>query len=113
MARTAAGPESIFPELPVKAYFCCGANPPVAPLGKLSCFFASRSAKVPCLELAGSVAHFLCSDIFSFTGSLLEHLCPVVPDSRGSILHPYVGSDRGRGWVEGALGGVSGKLKGA
>lgn len=86
MAPIAAAPESIFPEFPVKVYFCCGGNPPVAPLGKLSWFLASQSAKVLCLGFAGSDAHFLCSDIFSFTGSLLEHLRPVVTDSRGSIL---------------------------
>lgn len=87
MAPTAEGPDSSFPEFPVKGYFCCGANPTVAPLGKLSRFFASGSAKVLRFKDAeGSDAHFLCRDIFSFTASLLEHFCPAAPDSRASIL---------------------------
>lgn len=74
MAPTAEGPDSSFPEFPVNAYFCWGADPPVAPHGKLSRCFASGSAKVLRLVCAdGSDTHFLCSGIFSFTGSLFEH----------------------------------------
>lgn len=93
MAPTAEGPDSSFPELPVYAYFCWGADPPVAPHGKLSLCFASGSAKVLPLDVAeGSDAHFLCRGVFSFTGSLLEHFCPAADDSRASI---FVGSKRG------------------
>lgn len=77
MAPTADGPDSSFPGFPMIAYFCWGADPPVAPHGKLSRCFASGSAKVLRLVLAeGSDAHFLCRDAFSFIGSLLEHFCP-------------------------------------
>lgn len=98
MAPTAEGPDSSFPEFPVIAYFCWGADPPVAPHGKLSRCFASGSAKVLRLVVAeGSDAHFLCRGVFSFTGSLFEHLCPAAADSRASIFVKL--KDRGeRGW---------------
>lgn len=102
MVPTAEGPDSSFPELPVIAYFCWGADPPVAPHGKLSRCFASGSAKVLRLVVAeGSDAHFLCRGAFSFTGSLLEHLCPAAADSRASILvRLFCGLEEGggRGW---------------
>lgn len=102
MAPTAEGPDSSFPEFPVNAYFCCGADPPVAPHGKLSGCFASGSAKVLRFVVAeGSDAHFLCRGIFSLTGSLLEHFCPVAADSRASIfVKLFCGLEEGgeRGW---------------
>ncbi|TNN49751.1 hypothetical protein EYF80_040043 [Liparis tanakae] len=86
MAPTAEGPDSSFPEFPVFAYFWWGADPPVAPQGKLSRSFASGSANVLRLVVAeGSDAHFLCRDAFSFTDSLLRDLCPAAADSRASI----------------------------
>lgn len=82
MAPIAEGPDSSFPEFPVIAYFCRGADPPEAPHGKLSRCFASGSAKVLRLVVAeGSDAHFRCRGAFSFTGSLFEHFCPVTMDS--------------------------------
>lgn len=87
MAPAAEGPDSSFPEFPVMAYFCWGADPPVAPHGKLSRCLVSGSAKVLRLVVAdGSDAHFLCRGAFSFTGSLFEHFCPVAADSWASIL---------------------------
>lgn len=94
MAPTAEGPDISFPDSPGKAYFCCGAAPPVAPHGKLSLCFASGSANVSRLVVAeGSDAHFLCSSVLSFNASLLEHFCPEAADSRASMS------------VEGAVGG--------
>lgn len=116
MAPTAEGPDSSFPEFPVIPYFCWGADPPVAPHGKLSRCFASGSAKVLRLVVAeGSDAHFLCRGILSFTGSLFEHFCPVAADSRASIFVKLFcgleeGGERGMvrelgGWVvEGSQG---------
>lgn len=102
MAPTAEDPDSSFPEFPVNAYFCCGADPPVAPHGKLSGSFTSGSAKVLRFVVAeGSEAHFLCRGIFSLTGSLLEHFCPVAADSRASIfVKLFCGLEEGgeRGW---------------
>lgn len=102
MAPTAEGPDSSFPEFPVNVYFCWGAEPPVAPHGKLSRCFASSSVKVLRLVVAeGSEAHFLCRSVLSFTGSLLEHFCPVAADSRASIFVKLLcGLEEGgeRGW---------------
>lgn len=107
MAPTAEGPDSSFPEFPVNAYFCCGADPPVAPPGKLSRCFASGSAKVLRLEVGeGSDAHFLCRGILSFTASLLEHFCPAAADSRASISRKLFCGQEEEG--EGMMGGVGG-----
>lgn len=115
MAPTAEGPDSSFPEFPVNAYFCWGADPPVAPHGKLSRCFASGSAKVLRLVVAeGSDAHFLCRGIFSVTGSLLEHFCPAAADSRASIfVRLFCGLEEGRVRDGGGVGRVgSGGLQG-
>lgn len=114
MAPTAEGPDR-FTEFPVNPYFCWGADPPVAPHGKLSRCFASGSAKVLRLVVAeGSDTHFLCRSIFSFTGSLFEHFCPAAADSRASIsvklLCGLEGEERGDGGGVGRVG--SGGLKG-
>lgn len=102
MAPTAEGPDSSFPEFPVNAYFCWGADPPVAPHGKLSRCFASGSANELLFVVAdGSDAHFLCRGIFSFTASFVEHLCPAAGDSRASIvvkLFCELGEGGERGW---------------
>lgn len=100
MAPTAEGPDSSFPEFPVIAYFCWGADPPVAPQGKLSRCLASGSAKVLRLVVAeDSDAHFLCRDPFSFTVSLFEYLWPAPADSRASIFVTlFRGLEEGGGW---------------